>query len=214
MILWFYGFFSSTTSKAFQKSVFPQHFLRSLGVIMSGAVGAGSRGKQTHWVHPCPLAHCRTPVPRFTQRCLFMNLPLSMCPTSAKPPYGAFFWGIGTNPWAVKSWVTSNHKVGFRIGCFLKWRVFHCGIRPLAQQRVVRNKKITILLINLGCTSGAHVVLASWLEGERWVSWCRWSGNLIPANFYSSTNTQRRECRYSVVSFVCGLFLLALVEIA
>lgn len=187
MTLWFYGFFSSITSKAFQKSAFPQHFLRSLRVIMSGAVGAGSRGKPDFVCTPAHWLIAGDQYPGFTQRCLFMSLPLSMCPTSAKQPSGAFLGGIGTNPWAVKSWVTSFLSQSIRwaseFGVFFNGEYFTVVSGSLLTRLLSGKKKITILLINLGCTSGAHSVPASWLESKRWVAWCRWSGNLMAGNF-------------------------------
>lgn len=133
-------------------------------------------GNQTRYVHPCPLAHCRTPVPRFDREMSLHEFAIE--PHFCKTTIWGFFWRYWHQSMGCKImcylFSLPDHKMGFRIGCFLKWRIFYWHLAPCSpwccQEKEIT---ITVLLINLSYTSGAHTILASWPEGERWVVWCR-----------------------------------------
>lgn len=93
---------------------------------------------QAHCVHPAHWPTAGHQCPGFIQRCLFISLSSNMCPNSEKTPSGTSFGGIGTNPWAGKSYELPF----FLFVCFLKWRIFYCGIWLLAYHGAVRKKKL------------------------------------------------------------------------
>lgn len=136
---------------------------------------------------PLPTGSLQETSAQVSHRMSLHEFAIEHVPHLCKTTIWGFFWRYWHQSMGCKVmsylFSFSKYKVGFRIWCFLQWRVFYCGIWLLAHQVAIRKKKITILLINLGCTSGAHSVPASWLESERWVAWCRWSGNLMPGNF-------------------------------
>lgn len=163
-------FFSSTTSKAFQKSAFPQHFLGSLGVIMSGAVGAGSRGKPDTLCALLPTGHCRTPVPRFDTEMSLHEFSIEHVPhLCAKQPSGAFFGSIGTNLWAVKLWVTSvlcqTIRWASELGVFLNGEYFTVVSGSLLTMMLSwrRNHSISDKsLLHFWCWHHSHLTAGRW----------------------------------------------------
>lgn len=142
VILWVFLLYhiESIPKKCFS-SAFPQ----KPGVIMSGALGAGAGENQTHYVHSYALAHCRTPVPRFDTEMSLHEFSIEHMPQLCKTTIWGFFWEYWHQSVGCKivSYLFSlpDHKVGFRIGCFLKWRIFYCGIWLLAHRGAVMKKK-------------------------------------------------------------------------
>lgn len=175
MILWFYGIFSSTTSKAFQKSAFPQHFLKSLGVIVSGAVGAGSRGKPDTLCAALPIG----PLQDTSAQVSHGDVSFWVCHWGCAPPLQnkhleLFFGDIGTNPWAVELWVTSflcqTIRWASELGVFLHGEYFTvASCSPWCCQEKTKNHSSFHKSPLHLCSHCSGL----WLEGEKWVACCR-----------------------------------------